>query len=304
MKILITGIYGLIGTNLALELSKEHVVYGLDCNSESPNKKYLEKIWVKESRMSALYAYDFDWIPDIIVNLACPAAPNAYHDDPLFCLETCSKDTIELFKYALNRECYVIHASSSEIYGDVAMPISEKVMNGYVNPIGPRAMYAEGKRFAEAALEEFKTRGLQACTLRIFNTYGPYFNINDGRVISEFFRVATKEDPKLYPVQGGYQTRSFMYVEDLVRAIKYVIHNRPTEIYNVGNPHQEVTINKLSEIFILKYYGEKQKSSPKEEEIKRRVPDITKIYNDLGWEPYINLSTGIERTYEWLISTK
>ena len=303
MKIDIFGGAGFIGTNLALELAKEHTVAVYDnlvCGDH--NLTVLLEAGIHWNNWDIRDDHQLNETPDIIINLACPASPTKYKIMPEFTMDTCVAGTLKVLAHASFNNSYIIHASSSEIYGHVDGFIDEQV-KGSCNSIGPRSMYAEGKRAAEAIISNYWAKGGSASILRIFNTYGPYMDLDDGRVIPSFIKNVLAEKP-LSVENPGTQQRSFMYISDLVRAFKYLIENRPTDVYNVGNVKENLSINQLAALFGRLYGGFTEDVQGRAEEIMHRSPSISKIYDEFGWEPYVNLTNGIQRTMEWATSKK
>ncbi len=322
MKVIsISGVTGFIGLNLSkFLLNKGYKIIGID-NFHSSSKKNLEILDKYKSFM--FYKWDIRRYPkflekydiDIIINLACPASPKWYMKDPVFTLETSFIGTKNLLDLAKKKNSIFLQASTSEVYGDPEIHPQNEEYRGNVNTLGPRACYDEGKRVAETLCYEYwRNYGTDVRIMRIFNTYGPYMDIEDGRVISNFITQALKgEDITIYG--DGKQTRSFQYIDDLVSAIyKYITISReelteklktkfnwntvPT--LNLGNP-EEYKILDLAKI-ILKLTNSESKIVFKEkfqDDPKQRRPDITKAKYILNWEPKIKLIEGLQKTISY-----
>ncbi len=237
-----------------------------------------------------------------IFNLACPASPINYQKDPLFTLRTCFEGSLNLLNIAKNYKIPIFQASTSEIYGDPLEHPQKISYWGNVNPIGIRSCYDEGKRVAETLFFDFhRTFDIDIKVARIFNTYGPYMDINDGRVVSNFIVQALKNLP-LTIYGDGTQTRSFCYVNDLIDAFVLMMddQSQPSQLYNVGNP-DEFTVKDLAKK-IIKLTNSKSEiinlELPADDPIKRK-PDITEIKADLGWEPKIGLEEGLSKSIEY-----
>jgi UDP-glucuronate decarboxylase len=237
-----------------------------------------------------------------IFNLACPASPINYQKDPIFTLRTCFEGSLNLLNIAKDYEIPIFQASTSEIYGDPLEHPQRISYWGNVNPIGIRSCYDEGKRVAETLFFDFhRNFNVDIKVARIFNTYGPYMDINDGRVVSNFIVQALKNLP-LTIYGDGDQTRSFCYVDDLIDAFLLMMadQSKPRQLYNVGNP-EEYTVKDLAEK-IIKLTNSKSElinlELPADDPVKRQ-PDITEIRSDLGWEPKIGLEEGLLRSIKY-----
>lgn len=308
MNWLIFGGAGFIGTNLALSIKKnsnDHVAVFDDfstVHNKSERIQDLKNIIVFNGDVSK--ANDFEQLKkleiDVVVNLACPASPTEYKRMPDHVFRACSVGTKNTLDYAIQHKAYFLHASSSEIYGNIIECMEfEGISVNFTD--SSRSIYTEGKRFSESIVNTFK-KDHPAGIIRIFNTYGPYMDLNDGRVIAALFKSHLQGYK--FPVEGGNQRRSFMYIDDLVRAIHFMVANQAIGTYNVGNPNANLSINELLAFFKKKIDKNIQStySSQRDHEILDRKPNIEKIRNTFGWEPLINIETGIKRTQEWLIS--
>jgi UDP-glucuronate decarboxylase len=239
---------------------------------------------------------------DEIFNLACPASPIHYQYDPVQTVKTSVHGAINVLGLAKRVQAKIFQASTSEVYGDPAVHPQPEEYWGNVNPIGPRACYDEGKRCAETLFFDYHRQyGVDIRVVRIFNTYGPRMNPQDGRVVSNFIVQALQGKP--ITIYGdGSQTRSFCYVDDLIEGFLKLMDapDGVTGPINIGNPG-EFTIRQLAEI-VIEMIGSKseivQMPLPQDDPLQRR-PDITKARELLGWEPTIPLRQGLERTIDY-----
>ncbi len=238
--------------------------------------------------------------PFAYFNLACPASPVAYQKDPMGTLDTCYVGTKTAMKFAALGS-RVLHASTSEIYGDPEVHPQEESYKGHVNTWGPRANYDEGKRVAETICYEHLQRGHDVRVVRIFNTFGPRMQVDDGRVVSNFVvQALCGQDITIYG--DGTQTRSFCYVDDLVRGIISYLHKDEPHSFpiNLGNP-QERTIGEAAE-FIVRTMCSTSKVTYlplPQDDPKRRNPTIKVAQEVLGWNPEISFEEGIRRTIDY-----
>lgn len=237
-----------------------------------------------------------------IVNFACPASPSYYQKDPVYTLRVCFEGALNLLNLAKKTHAPIFHASTSEIYGDPLIHPQTTSYWGNVNPIGVRSCYDEGKRVSETLFFDFhRMLNVDIKVARIFNTYGPRMNANDGRVVSNFIVQALKGSP--ITVYGdGTQTRSFCYVDDLISGFISLMDSRPelTGPYNLGNP-TEYTIKELAEKIIKLTDSRSQviySPLPSDDPIRRK-PDISSTVMDLGWKPKIGLEEGLKKSIEY-----
>lgn len=247
---------------------------------------------------------------DEIYNMACPASPVHYQFDPVQTTKTSVHGAINMLGLAKRLKAKILQASTSEVYGDPVIHPQPEEYWGNVNPIGPRSCYDEGKRCAETLFFDYhRQHALQIKVARIFNTYGPRMHPNDGRVVSNFIVQALKgEDITLYG--DGSQTRSFCYVDDLVRGLISLMEtgSETTGPINIGNPG-EFTIRQLAEN-VIDLTGAKSKLVFRplpQDDPKQRQPDITKARDILKWEPEIQLRDGLTKTiayFDSLLSDK
>ena len=239
---------------------------------------------------------------DEIYNLACPASPVHYQHNPIKTAKTSFLGAMNMLGLAKRTGARILQASTSEVYGDPQVHPQPESYRGYVNPIGIRSCYDEGKRIAETLFFDYHRReDVDIKVIRIFNTYGPRMNPNDGRVVSNFIVQALKgEDITMYG--DGSQTRSFQYVDDLIEGIVRMMHSRDgfTGPVNIGNPG-EFTMLELAEKIIAKT-GSKSKITyhplPSDDPLQRR-PVIDLAKEELGWEPKISLDEGLSYTIDY-----
>ncbi|WP_046561428.1 UDP-glucuronic acid decarboxylase family protein [Kangiella geojedonensis] len=238
---------------------------------------------------------------DEIYNLACPASPPHYQADPVYTFETSILGVRNVLCHAEKNNAKVLHASTSEVYGDPLVHPQHESYWGNVNPMGIRSCYDEGKRGAETLIHDYALiRGVEAKLVRIFNTYGENMRADDGRVVSNFICQAIKgKDITVYG--DGSQTRSFCYVDDLIDGIVAVMESgKVASPYNLGNPN-EFSMLELAEV-VLKLTGSQSQiiklPLPKDDP-KQRQPVIDKIHKELGWSPKVQLHEGLGATIEY-----
>ena len=303
MKVLITGVAGFIGSNLAkAHLGQGDEVHGVD-NFSTGQHRNLENLEGLDF-INASVSESISSLPktvDIVYHFASPASPEKYMAQALNTMEVNSSATLRLLEYASSNGARLIFASTSEIYGDPLITPQQETYWGNVNPIGPRSVYDEAKRFGETFVAHFQREKLaNAGIVRIFNTYGPNMDPYDGRVVSNFIRQALQDKP-LTIYGNGEQTRSFCYIDDLITGIMAMgFSNQPGPI-NLGNPEERTLLN-LAEL-VLDITGsssELEFHELPEDDPKQRCPDISKAKNLLSWEPSVDISTGIKRTADWI----
>lgn len=298
--ILITGGAGFLGSNLCDRLIDDgHEILCID-NFYTGSKENIRHL-IDHNRFE-LIRHDV-WLPlyvevDRIYNLACPASPIHYQNDPIATTKTAVLGAINMLGLAKRRKARILQASTSEVYGDPQVHPQPESYWGHVNTIGPRACYDEGKRCAETLFfDYYRQSGVDIRIIRIFNTYGPRMHPNDGRVVSNFIVQALKGEPiTLYG--DGMQTRSFCYVDDLIDGmVRMMNQNSDIGPFNLGNP-TEFTICELAEQ-ILRLTGSKSpivfRPLPQDDPTQRR-PDITKARTTLGWVPKVTLEDGLKET--------
>lgn len=327
-RVVVTGAAGFLGSHLAKHhLDAGDQVMGIDdFSSSSASSEHLKDLRAHENFTFELcnitkstaddavggWAWRQKGI-DVIYNFACPASPPRYQDMPVHTMMTCVVGTERMLRLAERystdrRNCVLVHASTSEVYGDPEHSPQKESYRGCVNSYGPRACYDEGKRAAEALCYDYLNKlNIDARMVRIFNTYGPNMDPDDGRVVTNFIKQALKGE-RLTIYGGGTQTRSFCYVDDLVRGIVALgaLRENPGTPINVGNPN-EFTILELATKVGEKVMGDAfdpadclaGKPLPADDPLQRR-PDITLAKRFLGWEPQVQLSEGLDRTIAYL----
>ena len=307
MNILITGGAGFVCSHLADTLfEKNHNLILLD-NLLTGNKNNIEHLLdhknVNFIQHDVQDHIDISEEIDFIFHFASAASPIAYQENPVNTLKAGSIGTINTLGLAKVKNASYLLASTSEIYGDPEVSPQSEEYWGNVNPNGERSMYDEAKRFAEAATATYsRTYNLQTKVVRIFNTYGPRMQLNDGRVVTNFIVQALNgEDITVYG--DGSQTRSFSYVQDTVNGIVSLMESEHNDVFNIGNP-TEITINELaSKIIEITNSNSKliNKDLPQDDP-KQRKPDITKAKTLLNWEPKVKLEDGLTKTIDWVSS--
>ena len=243
---------------------------------------------------------------DRIFNLACPASPVHYQHDPVQTTKTSVHGAINMLGLAKRLKARILQASTSEVYGDPSMHPQREEYWGNVNPIGPRSCYDEGKRCAETLFFDYwRQHQLAIKVMRIFNTYGPRMQPDDGRVVSNFIVQALKGDPiTLYG--DGQQTRSFCYVDDLIEGMLRLMDSDKaiTGPINIGNP-VEFTMRELAEL-VVQITGSKSTIAFRplpQDDPKQRRPDIAQAHEKLGWEPKVALADGLKETVDYFRRT-
>lgn len=306
-RILITGAAGFLGSHLCDRFIREdyHVI-GMD-NLITGDLRNIEHLFKLEN--FEFYHHDvstFVYVPgtlDYILHFASPASPIDYLKIPIQTLKVGSLGTHNLLGLARAKNARILVASTSEVYGDPTVSPQPEEYWGNVNPVGPRGVYDEAKRFQEAMTMAYHTfHGLETRIVRIFNTYGPRMRLNDGRVLPAFIGQALRgEDLTVFG--DGSQTRSFCYVDDQVEGIFRLLHSDYVLPLNIGNP-DEITIKQFGEE-IIKLTKTSQKliyTDLPEDDPKQRRPDITKARSILGWEPKVDRSEGLRVTYDYFKS--
>lgn len=310
-NILVTGGAGFLGSHLCEKLleDSENVVHCVD-NLYTGSLKNLEgckhnpRFFYHKMDVCDLFAEILYMNFDLIFNLACPASPVHYQRDPIYTFMTNIMGAKAVLDLAKRNSCRVVQASTSEIYGDPLIHPQPESYFGNVNTLGPRACYDEGKRGAETLFSDYRRKyGVDTGIFRIFNTYGPRMDANDGRVVSNFIVAALADGPMT--IQGnGQQSRSFCYVDDLIDAIYKFGFSSEQGPINLGNPG-EFTIRELASIIRAKVgKGYIVHSKAAIDDPKQRKPDITKAKSILNWEPKIPLNDGLEKTIEYFRSVK
>lgn len=315
-RVLITGAAGFLGSHLCDRFMAEGCqVVGMD-NLITGSLSNIEHLF-KEERFE-FYHHDvskFVFVPgqlDYILHFASPASPIDYLKIPIQTLKVGSLGTHNLLGLARVKGARMLIASTSEVYGDPTVHPQNENYWGNVNPIGPRGVYDEAKRFQEAITMAYHTfHGLETRIVRIFNTYGPRMRLNDGRALPAFMGQALRgEDITVFG--DGSQTRSFCYVDDLIEGIYRLLLSDYAHPVNIGNP-DEISIREFAEE-IIKLTGTDQKIVYKplpQDDPKQRQPDITRAREILGWEPKVSRAEGMRKTWdffktlpEWIITPR
>ncbi|MFN7118135.1 MAG: UDP-glucuronic acid decarboxylase family protein [Saprospiraceae bacterium] len=307
-RVLITGAAGFLGSHLCDRfLSEGYQVIGMD-NLLTGNLKNIEHLFpVKEFEFYFSDVTKFVHVPgklDYILHFASPASPIDYLKMPIQTLKVGALGTHNLLGLAREKNARILVASTSEVYGDpLVHPQSEEYW-GNVNPVGPRGVYDEAKRFLEAITMAYHNyHKVETRIIRIFNTYGPRMRVEDGRALPAFFSQAIRGEG-LTVFGDGSQTRSFCYVDDLVEGIYRLLLSDYHLPMNIGNP-DEITVKQLAEEILEMVQNPQAKIVYKDlpaDDPKVRQPDITKARQILGWEPKVPRSEGLIKTYEYFKS--
>ena len=301
-KVLVTGGAGFIGSHLCKKLLLENNdVYCVD-NLFTGSERNIEEL--KTNRFFHFIRQDitksFYISVDEIYNLACPASPVHYQYNPVETLKTSVLGMLNMLELARQNNSKILQASTSEVYGDPLEHPQTEIYWGNVNPIGLRSCYDEGKRCAETMLTDYgKSYGIDTKIVRIFNTYGPNMAINDGRVISNFIIQALRnEDITVYG--DGSQTRSFCYIDDLVKGLMDLMESDYHLPVNIGNPN-ELTMIELAKKIISIVNSKSNiihKPLPADDPVRRK-PDISKAQELLNWKPKISVDEGLTKTINY-----
>ena len=306
MNIVLTGGSGFIGSHLSKELLKngENKLIVVD-NLLTGNLDNIQDLLDHENATFIQHDVqdhiEIDEKVDYVFHLASAASPVAYTENPVNTLKAGSLGTINTLGLARKHGAEYFLASTSEVYGDPLITPQNEEYWGNVNPNGERSMYDEAKRFAEAATATYaRSYDIKTKIIRIFNTYGPNMQLNDGRVVTNLI-VQALNDEDLTIYGDGSQTRSFSYVSDTVAGILAMMESNHYEVFNIGNPY-EMTVKELAET-ILKLTNSKSeiiyKPLPNDDPQQRR-PDISKAKEKLNLEPKVGLETGLNTTIEWI----
>ena len=304
MKILLTGGAGFIGSHLCdFLLEKGHYVICADNlltgdiknikhNLQNKRFEFIKHDVTKPLKISGRIDY--------VLHFASPASPVDYMNYPLETLDVGSIGTKNLLELAKKKKAKFLLASTSEVYGDPKVSPQSEEYFGNVNPVGPRSVYDEAKRFAEALTSAYiREKLVDARIVRIFNTYGPRMGLDDGRVVPNFIKQALTGQP-LTVYGDGSQTRSFCYVSDMVSGIYKLMYTKTAGPINIGNP-KELKVNEFANV-ILKLTGSRSKIVYKplpQDDPKQRRPDISKAKKELGWAPEVDLEEGLRKTIAW-----
>jgi len=304
MRIVLTGGAGFIGSHLTDKLMAEgHEVIIIDnllTGSLNNIKQHEGNPKFKFMEHDISDALEIKEKLDFILHFASPASPVDYLKHPLETMEVGSLGTFNTLEMAVQHKAKYLMASTSEVYGDPNISPQKEEYWGNVNPVGPRSVYDEAKRFSEALVMAYhRTHGLNTRIVRIFNTYGPRMQKDDGRAVPNFINQALRGE-KLTIYGDGKQTRSFCYVSDLVEGIYKLMLSEEHQPLNLGNPN-EFTILELAQK-VLKILDSKAPLAFKplpQDDPKQRRPDILKAKKILGWEPKIDLDEGLQKTIAW-----
>ncbi len=308
MRILITGGAGFLGSHLCDRfLAEGHFVLAVDnlITGNTDNIAHLmgnERFtFVKHNVINYIYVQGN---LDAVLHFASPASPNDYLEHPIHTLKVGSLGTLNAIGLAKSKKARFLLASTSEVYGDPQINPQTEEYWGHVNPIGPRGVYDEAKRFAEAMTMAYhRYHGLETRIVRIFNTYGPRMRLNDGRVVPNFIYQALTGHP-LTVYGDGNQTRSFQYYSDLVDGVFRLLESDVTSPVNIGNP-TEMSILEFAETVIELTQSEapivhiEPTDNRVTDDPKMRRPDITKARQMLGWKPQVQLADGLMNTIKY-----
>jgi UDP-glucuronate decarboxylase len=305
--ILVTGGAGFLGRNLCKKLleNKRNKIICMD-NLITGDENNISEF--KNNPNFTFVQYDvtntinFPKINEIY-HLACIASPDKYKLYSIETLKTCFIGTLNILELAKQHNAKVLFTSTSEIYGDPNVHPQPEEYYGNVNTMGERSCYDEGKRICETLIYEYRRKfRLEIKIVRLFNTYGPYMDINDGRVITNFIKqILIGQKLRIYG--DGSQTRSFCYVDDLIIGIVAMMNSQEYGPFNLGNPYCEFTLNELVCIFekIIDRKLEVEYLKSTENDPKQRKPIISKAQLKLGFEPYTTIEEGIQKTIDYFI---
>lgn len=299
MKVLVTGAAGFLGSHLVESLiNQNHQVVGLD-NLSTGRMQNLEKFFPSANFQFINHdvTQPIELSVDRIFNFACPASPVQYQKNPVETIRTNVLGSINLLDLAVKSGARILQASTSEVYGDPQIDVQDESYWGHVNPIGIRSCYDEGKRAAETLFFDYSRQyKARIKVIRIFNTYGPNMDLNDGRVVSNFIVQALRNEP-ITIYGNGTQTRSFCYVSDLISGILAMMDSDEeiTGPINLGNP-DTFTMLELAEN-VIEIVGSKSKLTFHDmpsDDPRQRKPDISQAKTMLKWQPTINLQEGLK----------
>ncbi len=299
---LVTGGAGFLGSHLIDKLMRANQeVICLD-NYFTGNKSNIKE-WLTHPNFEIIRHDVTEPIQleiDQIWHLACPASPIHYQENPIKTAKTSFLGTYNMLGLARRVKAKFLLASTSEVYGDPKINPQKESYHGYVNPVGIRSCYDEGKRISETLCSDYqRIHNLDIRIMRIFNTYGPRMKPNDGRVVSNLIYQALQNKP-LTIYGDGTQTRSFCYVDDLIEGMRNLMGSNTDSPVNIGNP-EELTILELAKKIRKKINPNLEivfKPLPQDDPYKRQ-PDISKAKTNLGWEPYTSLDSGLDKTISW-----
>jgi dTDP-glucose 4,6-dehydratase len=303
VRVLITGGAGFLGSHLCDRLLAEgHEVICID-NLRTGRKENIAGLLARRDfaflQQDVTEPFFVEGKVDAVMHFASPASPKDYLEHPIHTLKVGGPGTYHALGLAKAQGAIFILASTSEVYGDPEVNPQPETYWGHVNPVGPRSVYDEAKRYAEAMTVAYqRAHGLRTRILRIFNTYGPRMRLNDGRALPTLMSQALRGDP-LTVYGDGSQTRSFCYVSDLVEGIYHLllISDPAPLLLNLGNP-EEVTLRQLAQE-ILEISGSRSEvvfQPLPEDDPKRRRPDVHRAQQILGWEPRVSRREGLQKT--------
>jgi len=302
-RTLVTGGAGFLGSHICeYLLNKGHEVIAMD-NLSTGTVHNIERLQCENFKFVKHDVTEYIYCTgpiDYVMHFASPASPMDYLEMPIQTMKVGALGTHKALGLAKEKNATFLLASTSEVYGDPQVHPQEENYWGHVNPVGPRGVYDEAKRFGEALTMAYhRYHGVDTKIVRIFNTYGPRMRPNDGRAIPAFVPQALKNEP-ITVFGDGSQTRSFCYVNDLIEGFYRLLTSDYHDPMNIGNPN-EMTIKELAEA-IIRVTGSSSKVTYKqlpEDDPKVRQPDITKAKSILGWEPKVQLEEGLTRTIDW-----
>ena len=302
-RVVVTGAAGFIGSHLSEALlDRGHAVVGIDnlITGDLANIAHLRDRDFQFIRHDVTQYIDVDGRVDAVLHWASPASPIDYLELPIQTLKVGSLGTHNALGLAKAKGARFVLASTSEIYGDPLEHPQKETYWGHVNPIGPRGVYDEAKRFGEAiTLAYHRAHGVDTKIVRIFNTYGPRMRLRDGRAVPAFMSQALRgEEVTIFG--DGTQTRSFCYISDLVDGIIRLLQSSTNEPVNIGNPH-EITIEQIARTIITLVDSKSRlvyRPLPVDDP-KQRRPDITRARTLLSWEPKVSLEEGLLKTVEY-----
>jgi UDP-glucuronate decarboxylase len=309
--VMVTGGAGFLGRHICKKLLEtNHFVYCLD-NLITGNIANIQEfanhplfIHIKYDITKNLELLNLPKIQKIY-HLACIASPDKYKQYSIETLDTCFQGTKNVLEFAKLNKSKVLFTSTSEIYGDPHVHPQPEEYFGNVNTVGERSCYDEGKRVGETLCYEYRKRyDLDVKIVRLFNTYGPYMDINDGRVITNFIRQIKIGEP-LYIYGNGLQTRSFCYVDDMIKGLIAMMESCESGPINLGNPNCEFTLNELVALFenIIDDKVEVKYIDSTENDPKQRKPSIEKAYAKLAFQPIVGIEEGLKNTMAYFMET-
>jgi dTDP-glucose 4,6-dehydratase len=308
-RALITGGAGFLGSHLCdLFLARGHEVVCMD-NFLTGSPENIKHLFGRDGfsfiKQDVTNYIHIDGPLDYVLHFASPASPIDYLEKPIQTLKVGSLGTHKTLGVAKDKGARYLIASTSEVYGDPLVHPQKEEYWGNVNPVGPRGVYDEAKRFAEAMTMAYhRFHGVETRIVRIFNTYGERMRVNDGRVVPAFISQALRDEP-LTVFGDGSQTRSFCYVSDLIEGIYRLLMSNEAQPTNIGNPSEMTVLQFAQEIKRLTGTKAPIEFRPlPEDDPKIRRPDITKARRILGWEPVVALEEGLRRTIEYFRSAR